>query len=222
MSTDVVTFASWLADAHVAEDRLSDPQRHVLQAAFHFRQHCGTDYYSTRLLSHVLLHCGTQLKVAPLARLLGLSRAAASAQQGLSSKEAVQAAHHRLAGRAHGKLLPRFVGPIAQFLIEQPQASRYELLDFIERTFQVRVSRMALHKFLCKYGLDRPSDIATLAAPAATPPPTPVAEVADPELILPTASLELPATPQPVPLPAEDFFLPPPSTPAPSCCCPPR
>jgi hypothetical protein len=39
--------------------------------------------------------------------LLQLSRSAASAQQGLSSKEVVQAAHHRLRGRSHGKLLPR-------------------------------------------------------------------------------------------------------------------
>ena len=31
-----------------------------------------------------------------------------------SSKEAIQAAHHRLAGRPHGKLLPRYAGPIAR------------------------------------------------------------------------------------------------------------
>ena len=31
---------------------------------------CGTDSYSVRLLTHFLLHCGTGLKVAQLARLL--------------------------------------------------------------------------------------------------------------------------------------------------------
>ena len=32
-------------------------QRGLLQCAFAFRQRCGSDYYSSRLLSHFLLHC---------------------------------------------------------------------------------------------------------------------------------------------------------------------
>ena len=48
---------------------------------------------------------GSGLKVAQVARLLRLSRSAASAQQGLSSKEVVQATHHRLAGRSLGLVL---------------------------------------------------------------------------------------------------------------------
>src|ERR1700730_8141990 len=153
MATDVQTFAGWLAAPHVAEPALSATQRPLLQAAFRFSQRCGDDYYSRRLLSHLLLHCGADLKVAQVARLLGFSRSAASAQQGLSSKEVVQAAHHRLAGRSHGKLLPRFAGPIARFLHEQPAATRWDVLDFIQRTWGVSVSRMQLHRFLKKYGL---------------------------------------------------------------------
>jgi len=34
-----------------------------LRAAFHFRHSRGDDSYSTRLLTHFLLHCGTGLKV---------------------------------------------------------------------------------------------------------------------------------------------------------------
>src|SRR5580704_7375369 len=118
MTTEVPTFADWLAEAQIAEPALSATQRPLLQAAFQFRQRCGADYYSTRLLSHFLLHCNSGLKVAQIARLVGFSRSAASAQQDLSSKEVIQAAHHRLAGRSHGKLLPRFAGPIARFLHE--------------------------------------------------------------------------------------------------------
>jgi hypothetical protein len=158
------SFSAWLTQAHIRAQALTAEQRSVLEAAYRFRRRCGGDYYSTRLLSHFLLHVDTGLKVAQIARLLGISRPTASRQQGLSSKEAIQTAHHRMAGRPYGKLLPRYAGPIAEFVLTHPQASRHDLLDFIQRTWGIHVSTVALHHFLKKYGLDR----ASRAAPAAT------------------------------------------------------
>ena len=132
MSMEVTTLASWLAAAGVREDRLTPAQHALLTSAFEFRQRCGTDYYSNRLLSHFLVHCQSGLKLAQIARLLGINRWTASSHQGLSSKEVVQGAHHRTAGRSHGKLLPRYAGPVAQFLVEHPEATRYDLLAFIQ------------------------------------------------------------------------------------------
>jgi hypothetical protein len=149
--------------------RLAAEQLALLQAAFRFRQQQGCDYYSTRLLSHFLLNCNSGLKVAQIARLLGISRPNASRQQSLPSKAAIGQAHHRMAGRPHGKLLPRYAGPIAAFLLAHPDSTRAALLAFIERTFSVRVSRVALHKFLKKYGL---ADVAGWPQPqAASNPP---------------------------------------------------
>ena len=148
-------FALWLSQAQIAEHRLTAEQRGLLQCAFAFRERCGDDYYSNRLLSHFLLHCNSRLKVAQIARLVGISRPTASHQQDLSSKEAVQAAHHRMAGRPHGKMLPRYAGPIAEFILSHADATRYDTLDFIERTWGVRVSTVALHHFCKKFGLDR-------------------------------------------------------------------
>jgi hypothetical protein len=231
MATGGLTFARWLQASAVSQATLTAPQHVVLEAAFQFLEQRGRDYFSRRLLSHFLLHAQTGLKVAPIARLLGFSRSAASAQQGLSSKEVVQAAHHRLAGRSHGKLLPRFAGPIAQFLCAHPEATRWDLLDFIQRTWGVSVSRMALHRFLKKYGLDQASHSATLPRPApadATPsaltepsadtPPPPCPRVESHATVV-EATAATPPTPGPA-LPPPDFFLPPPSTPAPSCSCP--
>jgi transposase len=198
MVTTADPFSSWLAQAQVRAAALTAEQRATLQAAFHFRQHCGADYYSNRLLSHFLLHCGSGLQVAQIARLVGISRPTASRQQGLSSKEAVQAAHHRMAGRRTGKLLPRYAGPVAQFLLTHPQASRYDVLDFLEATWDVRVSTVALHHFLKKYGLDR----ATRQAAAAP------ARIEVVETVL---------AGHPVPRPAPPFSWPTRSTPAPSC-----
>lgn len=166
MADSTTTFSLWLAEAQLAEARLTPEQLALLQAVFRFRQAKGADYYSTRLLSHFLLHCGCGLKVAVIARLLGLSRPTASRQQGLSSKEAIHQAHHRMDGRPYGKLLPRFAGPIAQFLFAHPRASRAGILDFIERTLGVRVSRIALFKFLKKYGLDQAQPLTPADAPA--------------------------------------------------------
>src|SRR5436190_4270003 len=140
MAVAVDDFAAWLAQADIAQERLTPEQLALLQAAFRFRQQQGSDYYSTRFLSHFLLNCDSGLKVAPIARLLGISRPNASRQQNLSSKAAIGQAHHRMAGRHCGKLLPRYAGPIAAYLLSHPDSTRAELLDFIEQTFAVRVS----------------------------------------------------------------------------------
>jgi transposase len=188
------TYAQWLSQAQIAEERLTPQQRGLLQAAFAFRQRCGDDYYSNRLLSHFLLHCDARLKVAQIARLVGVSRPTASHQQGVSSKEAIQAAHHRMAGRPHGKLLPRYAGPIAEFVLTHADATRYDILDFIERAWGVRVSTVALHHFCKKFGLDRATRAeATTPRPSAGHTPAPPRPV---ETVPPS---------QPVPLPPPPF-----------------
>jgi transposase len=203
MATTDGAFSRWLMEADVAADRLTVEQTAVLQAVFRFRQRVGTDYFSTRMSGHFLLHCGCGIPVAQIARLLSISRPTASRQQGLTSKEVIQAAHHRMAGRPHGKLLPRYAGPIAEFVLSHPDATRFDTIEFIERTFGVRVSTVALHKFLKKYGLDRASRAAILAttneAAALEPDASPAAPIipAEPPAALPPG--------QPVPLPAPPF-----------------
>jgi hypothetical protein len=194
MTTTDGTFEQWLSQAQIVVDRLTVEQRGLLQAAFAFRQRCGSDYYSQRLLSHFLLHCHSGLKVAQISRLVGFSRPTASKQQGLSSKEAIQAAHHRRAGRPHGKLLPRYAGPVAEFILTHPDATRYDILDFIERTWGVRVSTVALHHFGKKFGLDRAT-----RAEAKTPRPSPNGTPAELRLV------ETVPPSQPVPLPPPPF-----------------
>src|SRR3954470_1059524 len=111
MAVATVDFDTWLAQADIPQCRLTPAVRDVLRAVFSFRQHQGSDYFSTRLVSHFLLNCDSGLKVAHVARLAGIARPTASRQQGVSSKQVVQQAHHRLDGRPYGKLLPRFAGP---------------------------------------------------------------------------------------------------------------
>ncbi len=221
---EAATFTGWLAGAGVREDRLTPAQHALLTSAFQFRQRCGTDYYSTRLLSHFLVHCRSGLKLAQIARLLGINRWTASSHQGLSSKEVVRGAHHRAAGRSHGKLLPRYAGPVAQFLVENPRATRYDLLAFIERTWGVSVSRVALLRFLKRYGLDDASRVVPVAggdvAAPVQPGPAATAQIPErPPAVAVVMAGAAPASGVPVPRPPEDFFLPPPTTRAPSSSC---
>lgn len=206
MADTAEIFSHWLAQAQLPEARLTPDQHALLQAVFRFRQAQGTDYYSTRLLSHFLLHCDCGLKVAALARLLALSRPTASRQQGLSSKEAIRQAHHRLDGRPYGKLLSRYAGAVAQFLFAQPDASRADLIDFIDTTFGVRVSRVALAKFLKKFGLDRVS--LQTVPPVSTAPSTATGDTPRPTFTIGQG--------QAVPTPTPPFSRPARSTPVPS------
>jgi hypothetical protein len=147
-------YVAWLEQADIPPQRRTPQLDVLLEAVFRFRQQQGNDYYSTRLLSHFLLHCECGLKVAQIARLVGIARPTASKQQGMSSKDAIRQAHHRMAGRSHGKLLPRYAGPIVAFLLGHPKASQAEQIEFVAQTFGERVSRIALYKFLKKYGLN--------------------------------------------------------------------
>lgn len=205
---------AWLAEADIPPGYLTPEVLALLQAVFAFRLDRGADYFSTRLLSHFLLHCHSGLKVAHIARLLSISRPTASCQHGLSSKQAIQQAHHRLDGRPYGKLLARFAGPIAAFLLRHPHASRAELIAFVHATFSVRVSRIALYKFLKKYGLDQ------LATPAPVPVAAgaPVTEAPAPALPVPADSAGSVLLPGPglVPPPAPPFSTHGRNTPVPS------
>ena len=156
--------ADWLEQAAVPEASLTPAQQQVLHTAFGFLQEAGTDYYSRRLLSHFLLHCQAGLKVAPVARLLGFSRSAASPPGPLL--QGGRPGRPPPPGRPRPRQAPAALRrPHRPVPARHPDATRYDLLDFIHRTWGVPVSRMALYHFLKKYGLDQASRVVA-AVPA--------------------------------------------------------
>lgn len=207
MATEGQTFAQWLEAAKVSPTRLSDQQKDVLKAAFQFLEQGNRDYASMRIVGYFLLRCDLGLEVAQIARLVGISARSAFRHRSLSSTQVVQQIQHRMNGRPYGKLLPRHAGPIAEFLFSHPKASRQELLDFIGRTWEFRVSKVALWKFLKKYGLDR---VSLAEARQGT---------RDEENhVLAIESIEEPSGGGLVPLAGDEFFLLTPNMPEPSCC----
>ena len=157
MATEGQTFEQWLNAAEVSAERLDDQQIAVLQAAFQFLQKGNGDYASMRIAGYFLLRGDSGLRVAQVARLVGITARSAFRHRKLSATQVVQQIQNRLSGRPYGKLLPRHAGSIAEFLFSHPKASRNDLLDFITRTWKFRVSKVALWEFLKKYGLDRAS-----------------------------------------------------------------
>jgi hypothetical protein len=209
MATDGESLDQWIDQAKIPRRLRSPKHVAVLQAAFAFLQHTGNDYASKRIVGHFLLHCQLDWKIAQIARLVGVTRPTASRQKQLSSRQVVREIQHRLSGRPFGKLLPRNAGPVAQFLLTHKDATRDDLLDFIEATWNIRVSLTALHNFLKKYGLDRPS----LEQTRPSQPPAPHED----ERALIEVLEQPPASGLPLPPPPEDFFLDTASMPAPSC-----
>lgn len=199
-ATDGERFEQWLDEAKIPRTKRSPQQLAVLQAAFVFFQQAGRDYASRRVAAHFLLHCELGLKLAQVARLVGATRPTASRQNNLSSRQVVREIQHRLSGRPYGILLPRYAGPIAHFLVTHPAASRDDVLDFIESTWNIRVGLTALHNFLKKYGLDRQS----LDASASSEPP----HTATDEQTLVKVLQEPPTCGLPVPHVPDDFFWP--------------
>jgi len=206
MITEGQTFEQWLEAAEVSVERLNDEQKALLRGAFRFLKQAQDDYASARIVGYFLLRCDADLKVAQVARLVGISDRSAFRHRQLSSAEVVRQIQNRLSGRPYGKLLPRHAGSIAQFLFTHPQASRNELLDFIESTWEFRVSKVALWEFLKKYGLDR----ASLAE--APPPPS-----EDENALAVIESLQPPTSGALLPAVPDDFFLPTANMPEPSC-----
>jgi hypothetical protein len=212
MATEGAGFVQWLDTARIPRAKRSPERLAVLQATFAFLQQAGRDYASRRIVAHFLLHCDLGLKLAQVARLVEVTRPTASRQNNLSSRQVVREIQHRLSGRPYGKLLPRYAGPIAHFLVSHPDASRDDLLDFIEATWNIRVGLTALHRFLNKYGLDRQS----LDDAASPKPPHPATD----EQTLVEVLKDPPASGLPVPRPPDDFFLARPHMLVPSCCSP--
>jgi len=198
MSTEGLSFERWLERARLQRARLDARQVSVLEAVFRFLEHGGHDYASRRLVEHFLLHAELGLKVAQVARLVGLDRCTSSRHRPCSSSQVVQAIHNRQTGKFPGKLLPRYAGPVAQFLLEHPKATREEVLDFLEQRWQIRPGYRALDNFLRKYGLDRRSfEDRTWPAPPDDGPSTPED--------IPTADIRV-LSPSP-----RDLILPPPA-----------
>jgi hypothetical protein len=209
MATEGQTFDQWLEAAEVSAERLNDEQKALLLGAFRFLQQGNGDYASARIAGYFLLRCDADLKVAHVARLVGMSDRSAFRHRRLSSAEVVRQIQNRLSGRPYGKLLPRHAGSIAQFLFTHPKASRDDLLDFLETAWGFRVSKVALWEFLKKYGLDRDSLREALSPTADEKNTVAVIE----SLQQPTSGALLPIVP-------DDFFLPAPNMPEPSCSGP--
>jgi len=210
MAKDGDALERWLDEASIPQTKRTPDRMAVFKAAYAFLQQTGKDYASRRILGHFLLNSDLGLKLAQIGRLVGVRRPTASRQNKLSSREVVREIQHQMAGRPYGKLLPRYAGPVAHFLVTHPDASRDDVLDFIGNTWNIRVGRTALYEFLKKYGLDRSS----LDNAKPSEPPHPVTD----EQALTELLQDPPTSGSPLAQVPEDFFSATPNTPAPSSC----
>jgi len=158
-------FAQWLSQAQIAEHRLTAEQRGLLLSAFAFR-HTAATIIIPAVCS--VISCSTATPDSKSPRSLAWS--ASAGRRHRINRRLVQGSGPGGApphGRpAHGKLTAALSGPIAEFILTHADATRYDVLDFIERTWGFRVSTVALHHFCKKFGLDRATRTEATAEPA--------------------------------------------------------
>ena len=92
ISTEGLSFEGWLKRARLRRERLKAHQISVLEAAFRFLEHGSHDYASRRLVEHFLMHAELGLKVAQVARLVGLDRCSFDDSASSSPPEAAPSA----------------------------------------------------------------------------------------------------------------------------------
>ena len=210
MAKDGDAVERWLNEASIPHTKRTADRMPVFKAAYAFLEQAGSDYASRRILAHFLYNSQLDLKLAQIARLVGVTRPTASRQNKLSSRDVIRQIQQQMSGRPYGKLLPRYAGPIAHFLVTHPDATRDDVLDFIGNTWKIRVGRTALYEFLKKYGLDRES----LDEARSSESPHPVTD----EQALTEILQDPPTSGSPLAQVPEDFFSATPNMPAPSSC----
>jgi hypothetical protein len=99
MTTEGAAFEQWLEAAEVSTERLNDEQKALLHYAFRFLEQTKGDYASARIVGYFLLRCDADLKVAQVARLVGISDRSAFRHRQLSSAEVVRQIQNRLSGQ---------------------------------------------------------------------------------------------------------------------------
>ena len=90
MAKDGVALQRWLDEASIPQTKRTPDRMAVFKAAYAFLQQTGRDYASRRMLAHFLLNSGLDLKLAQIARLVGVTRPTASRQNRLSSREVIR------------------------------------------------------------------------------------------------------------------------------------
>lgn len=145
--------AEWSESRGVDLSGLDVGQRAVVVAALTFLGFAGQVTALRRMVAYLLSHCGMGLSSTVIGAVVGTTDRAVRKSRQSPPREFWQRLRRARRGHPAPKLRPEQVGPVARYLSQNKHCSVAELLDFIHKSFGVRMKRHALRRFLERYGL---------------------------------------------------------------------
>lgn len=159
--------SEWASAHDIDLDRFDTGQRWVLYAALQAAKAVGSVAPLRRVLGFLLSRCGMDLGSQAIAAVVAVSDRSVRQTQALAPEELLERLRHPPGGNRPPKLLPEHAGPIAKFLVLNPQARAPAVLDYLQHNFALTVERHTLHEYLLRYGM---GDLQQQALPLQSPP----------------------------------------------------
>jgi hypothetical protein len=144
---------SWAGEAGVELSELDEGQKWVVFAGLSAVKAVATSRPLKRVVSFFLSRSEMDLPNKVVGAVIGVSDRAVQTTRHLGPKELVEVVAQTDHGHRPPKLEAHHAGPIAKFLVEHPGSEVLDLLSFIERELEIKVTRHTLARFLKRYGL---------------------------------------------------------------------
>jgi transposase len=143
----------WAHEKGVSLDPLDAGQQWLVFAALQVVTHLGSIAALKRVLGYFLAHSGMGLGTEVIAKIIGVSSRAIRSAQALPPERLLHSVRNPVGGHRQPKLNPEHAGPVAKFLVANPDAKVKQTLAFINKELQVEVDRLTLRRFFKIYGL---------------------------------------------------------------------
>ncbi|XXY44386.1 hypothetical protein WME91_30710 [Sorangium sp. So ce269] len=146
-------WVSWSRDHIDVLQRTTEAQRVLLEAAVRFVAALDGQPILLRAAAFFLLHAGMGLTPAQVGAAVGRTDRAMRLVQALSAQDWIESVWAELRRHRQPKLHAEHAGPIAKYLVDHPRSRQADVVDFIEREFQIHVDTLTLRRFFKAYGL---------------------------------------------------------------------
>jgi hypothetical protein len=150
---DGEAFSEWVRSQQLEAETFSIEQRELIGAALHFLDFAKHHRLLVRLVTYFLTHCGVELSVSCVARVVGRTTRAVEMTRGVSVDEIVKAAHRDGARHGAPTLEPIHAGPVAEFIFEHPGCTHRDIAAFAGERLGVEVGIDGVRAFLRRHGL---------------------------------------------------------------------
>jgi hypothetical protein len=141
-------WARWAQGHADVLERVTAPQRVLLEAAVRFIAVIAGQPILLRMVAFFLLHAGMGLTPAQVGAAVGRTDRAMRTVRGLSAHDLLHSIWAELGRHRQPKLHPEHAGPIGKYLVEHPHSTLPEGVEFIAKDLGITIDPQTHHRFL--------------------------------------------------------------------------